>query len=274
MGEVALRRSGGGSGKVGPAMKTLILAGGFGTRLAEETDRLPKPMVEIGGEPILQHIMRIYAAHGYSEFVVALGYRGRVIRDHFLDYFHSASDVSVEVATGRVEVRGGRAPDWRVDLVDTGLHTMTGGRLARARSWLGQGTFMMTYGDGVADVDVTRLVAFHRSHGKAATVTIVRPPARVGSVVLDGDAVLEFAEKSQVTEGWINGGFFVLEPAVFEYLTGDECVWERGPLEGLARDGELIAYRHGGFWQAMDTLRDKRLLEDLWDRGEAPWKVW
>lgn len=255
-------------------MKTVILAGGLGTRLAEETDLTPKPMVEIGGSPMLWHIMKIYASHGFKEFVVALGYRPEVVKDYFLNYYHVRNDFTIEVAAGTVEVHDSGHEDWRVHLIDTGIATQTGGRIKRLENWLRDGTFMLTYGDGVSDASIEALVAFHRAHGKLATVTAVRPPARFGGLVFDGDRVVEFVEKPQIGEGWINGGFFVLEPDVLEYIDGDETIWEREPLERLAEDGQLVAYRHDGFWQSMDTLRDVRLLESLWQSGEVPWKVW
>jgi len=255
-------------------MKTIILAGGVGTRLQEETTVKPKPMVEIGGRPILWHIMNIYAAYGHKEFIVALGYRGDVIKHYFLNYYHLRNSLSVQLGNGRVEVHGGGREDWAVHLIDTGARTETGGRIKRLAPWVGGETFMMTYGDGVASINIHDLVAFHRRHHKLATVTAVRPPARFGGLTFDRDVVAQFVEKPQISEGWINGGFFVLEPGVLEYIGGDETIFEREPLDRLARDGQLMAYRHGAFWQCMDTLRDVRLLEDLWQEGNAPWKVW
>ncbi|MGE5482648.1 MAG: glucose-1-phosphate cytidylyltransferase [Bacteroidota bacterium] len=255
-------------------MKTVILAGGLGSRLAEETTVRPKPMVEIGGRPILWHIMSIYASYGFNEFIVALGYKGEVIKDYFLNFYALNNDLTIDLGTGQTVIHDGNQPSWKVHLVDTGLRTQTGGRIKRLAAWLGQETFMLTYGDGVADVDLKRLVDFHRSHGKLATVTAVRPPARFGGLRFDGDLVVQFVEKPQTGEGWINGGFFILEPGVLDYIEGDETVWERGPLERLAADGQLVAYKHVGFWQPMDTLREKQLLEALWESGEAPWKVW
>ena len=237
-------------------MKVAILAGGAGTRLAEETDVRPKPMVEIGGRPILWHVMSIYARAGFREFLVASGYKGERIREYF------------RVAPSRED---SRAADWEVEIVDTGLETMTGGRILRLRPALGEGTFLLTYGDGLADLDVRELVRFHRGHGKLATVTAVRPPSRFGALSLDGSRVREFSEKPQAGEGWINGGFFAFEPGVFDYLSGDASILEREPLERLARDGQLMAFRHAGFWQPMDTLREKRILEELWQSGRAPW---
>jgi glucose-1-phosphate cytidylyltransferase len=252
-------------------MKTIILAGGLGTRLQEETTLKPKPMVEIGGQPMLWHIMGCYARHGFREFVVALGYKGEVVKHYFLNYYHLRASLTVDLSKGEVQVHDGEREDWRVHLVDTGTDTQTGGRLKRLAPWVSDGTFMLTYGDGVADVDVERLVAFHKSHGKLATITAVRPPGRFGALGFDGDLVTHFAEKPQTGEGWINGGFFVLEPQVLDYIGGDATLWEKEPLERLAKDGQLAAYHHEGFWQCMDTLRDVRLLEDLWASGRAPW---
>lgn len=251
-------------------MKTVILAGGRGTRLAEETSLRPKPMVEIGGQPILWHLMSSYAAHGFREFVIACGYRGEVIKQYFSDVFFHQSDWTVDLKSGERTIVAKQTPDWLVHLADTGADTMTGGRLLRLRHLL-DAPFMATYGDGLADVDVSALVAFHRRHGKLATVTAVHPPARFGSMELDGDAVAQFSEKPQTKEGWINGGFFVLDPAVLDYVDGPEIPFERAPLERLAEDGQLMAFRHEGFWQPMDTLRDKQHLEDLWQSGHAPW---
>lgn len=255
-------------------MKVVILAGGFGTRLAEETEVRPKPMVEVGGRPLLWHIMKLYAHYGFTEFAVALGYKGEVIKRYFLDYATLNSNFTVELASGDVLRRKVCRDDWTVHLIDTGLHTITGGRIKRLRSLVGHETFMMTYGDGVGNVDVERLVRFHKTHGKMATVTAVRPPARYGGLLFQGDRVVEFTEKPQAGEGWINGGFFVLEPGVMEYIAGDETHWEREPLERLAAEGQLMAYQHDDFWQSVDTLRDLRLLESLWASKEAPWKVW
>ncbi|MGH9175385.1 MAG: glucose-1-phosphate cytidylyltransferase [Vicinamibacterales bacterium] len=255
-------------------MKVVILAGGLGTRLTEETASRPKPMIEIGGKPILWHIMKIYASHGYKEFLVACGYRGESIKDYFQNFAFRSSDCFVDLQSGSYDVVNRHGTDWRVGMIDTGLNTMTGGRLLRLRDWLKDATFMVTYGDGVGNVDIRALVEFHRTHGKAATITAVRPPSRFGGLILNGDAVCRFSEKSQTDEGWINGGFFVFEPAVFDYLTGDEAVLERDPLERLAADGELVAFRHEGFWQPMDTLRERQLLENLWQSGKAPWATW
>ena len=255
-------------------MKVAILCGGLGTRLREETEVRPKPMVEIGGRPILWHIMRGYAARGFAEFVLALGYRQEAIKRYFLDYYHFSGHLTVALGTGAVGAHEGAREDWTVHLVDTGRGTQTGGRVKRLAHWLRDGTFMLTYGDGVADVNVADVLAFHRRHGKLATVTAVRPPARFGGLVFDGDRVSEFTEKPQAGEGWINGGFFVMEPDVLDYIQGDDTYLEREPLERLAKDGQLVAFRHGGFWQCMDTLRDLKLLESLWEGGRAPWQVW
>ncbi|HEX6987189.1 MAG TPA: glucose-1-phosphate cytidylyltransferase [Planctomycetaceae bacterium] len=255
-------------------MKTIILAGGLGTRLAEETSVRPKPMVEVGGIPILVHIMSIYHAHGFSDFVVACGYRGEYIKEFFSGFAVRNSDWSINLRDGTKTVLRSHLPAWNVAAVDTGPDTMTGGRIRRLRGLVGGETFMATYGDGVADVDLGALVRFHRSHGRLATVTAVHPPARFGCLGIDGDAVRSFAEKPQTSEGWINGGFFVFEPEVIDYIDGDDVPLERGPLERLSRDGQLMAFRHPGFWQPMDTLRDKQLLEELWNSGRAPWKMW
>ncbi len=255
-------------------MKTIILAGGLGTRLSEETELKPKPMVEIGGQPILWHIMKHFAHHGCREFAVALGYKGDVIKRYFLDYTRLNSSFAVHLASGDIMRRDVCRDDWEVHLVDTGLNTVTGGRLKRLAPLIGRETFMMTYGDGVSNVNLAELVAHHRRHGKLATVTAVRPPARFGAMVFDGECVAEFTEKPQTGEGWINGGFFVLEPDVMEYIAGDDTPWETEPLRRLAADGQLAGYRHEGFWQCMDTLRDKRLLQKLWEENRAPWKVW
>jgi glucose-1-phosphate cytidylyltransferase len=256
-------------------VKAVILAGGLGSRLSEETTLRPKPMVEIGGKPILWHIMNIYSCRGIDEFIIALGYRGEVVKEYFLNFYALNNDITLDLATGDTTVHGGRQPRWKVHLVDTGAATQTGGRLRRLDKWLaGDQTFMMTYGDGVADVDVDKLLRFHESHGKLATVTTVRPPARFGSIVFDGRRVSEFTEKPQAGEGWINGGFFVLNRDVLRYVDGDHTLWERDPMERLAADGQLMAYQHEGFWQPMDTLRERKLLEDLWAGGQAPWKIW
>jgi glucose-1-phosphate cytidylyltransferase len=254
-------------------MKVAILAGGLGSRIQEETEIKPKPMVEIGGRPILWHIMKIYAHQGFTDFVIALGYRGESIKRYMVDYAALHSDLTVSLKDGAIVTRNGQPEDWTVELIDTGQDTATGGRIKRLAPYVGDGTFMLTWGDGVADIDLGRLLEFHRSHGKLATLTAVRPPARFGHLELRDDAVTEFSEKPQIGEGWINGAFFVLEPGVFDYVDGDDTQWEREPLEGLAADGQLMAYRHESFWQCMDTLRDKKLLEELWANG-PPWQVW
>ena len=257
-------------------MKVAILAGGRGTRLAEETDVRPKPMVEIGGKPILWHIMMIYAQYGFRDFTIALGYKGEYIKQWMMQYSTLWGDMSVNTASG--EVTRHQAPatrmDWNVDLVYTGLDTQTGGRIKRLQPWIGNERFLLTWGDGVSNVNIPELIRFHESHGKLATVTAVRPPARFGCMEFDGKFVTAFSEKPQTSEGWINGAFFVLEPEVFDYIEGDDTPFERAPMEGLARDRQLVAYQHDSFWQCMDTLRDKLLLERMWDSGKAPWKTW
>jgi len=257
--------------------KTILLAGGLGTRLSEETETKPKPMAEIGGKPILWHIMRTYAHHGFEDFVLALGYKGEVIKDYFLNFYALNNNLTLDLGTGQKTVHEQRSEDhvsWRVSLVDTGFSTQTGGRVKRLKDWIGKETFFLTYGDGVADVDLKALYDFHRSHGKLATVTAVRPSARFGELALEGSRVVRFDEKPQTHAGWISGGYFVLEPQVFEYIEGDDTIWERGPLEKIAQAGELMAYQHHGFWQCMDTLREKKMLEAYWQSGKAPWKVW
>ena len=254
-------------------MKVVILAGGMGTRLAEETAVRPKPMVEIGGRPIIWHIMKHYAHYGFKEFIVALGYKSEVIKSYFHDYYCMNGDITIDLSDGRVEVHNSGKEDWTVHLVETGLLTNTGGRIKRLANRVGEETFMLTYGDGVSNVDLGRLLEFHRSHGKMVTVTAVRPPARFGSMNFQGDRVTEFLEKPLTGEGWINGGFFVLEPGIFDYIRSD-VAWEQEPLRDIAADGEMMAYRHDDFWQCMDTYRELKLLEKYWANGEAPWKVW
>jgi len=251
-----------------------ILAGGVGTRLVEETEVKPKPMVEIGGKPILWHIMMHYNHYDFKDFVIALGYKGEVIKKYMVEYCSLNSNLTVDFKSGDVKVHDGVKPEWTVDLVDTGIATLTGGRIKRLAPHLGGDTFRVTWGDGVSDVNLEELLKFHRSHGKLVTLTAVHPPARFGHLDLSGDQIAEFSEKPQTREGWINGAFFVVEPGVFDYIDGDDTQWEKEPLEKLARDGQLMAYRHTSFWQCMDTLRDKHLLDDLWQEGNAPWKTW
>ena len=255
-------------------MKVAILAGGVGSRLAEETAIKPKPLVEIGGRPILWHIMMHYSYYGFKEFVIALGYKGEVIKKYMVDYCSLNNNLTVNLENGEVVIHDGEKMDWKVDLIDTGVDTLTGGRIKRLAPYLGNETFMLTWGDGVSDVNLTKLLEFHRSHGKLATLTAVRPTARFGHLELKGDKIAEFSEKPQTKEGWINGAFFVLEPKVFDYIEGDQTQWEREPLENLAKDNQLMAYKHTSFWQCMDTLRDKKLLETLWQGNNAPWKIW
>lgn len=269
-------RAEGARGKPGVARrpKVVILCGGLGTRLSEETELKPKPMVEIGGEPLLWHIMKIYSAAGFSEFVLALGYKGEVIKDYFLNYHYRSSSLTVRLPAGHAEVHSADGDNWTVHLLDTGLSTNTGGRIKRAAEFIGNERFLLTYGDGVGDVDINRLLQFHLSHNRLVTVTAVRPPARFGGIAFDGDLVSRFAEKPQVGEGWINGGFFVVEPGAVRYIKDDSTLWEGEPLERLALNHELVAFRHEGYWQCMDTLRDVRNLEALWQSGKAAWKVW
>lgn len=254
-------------------MKVAILAGGLGTRLSEETDTRPKPLVEVGGHPLLWHIMRHYAAYGLREFVIAVGYKGDLIKRYFLDYSRLNGSLTIDVASGEVRADDAPAEDWLVHVVDTGDETGTGGRIKRLEPLLGGETFMATYGDGVSNVDLGALLEFHHSQGRIATVTAVRPPARFGGLVFEGDLVREFTEKPQIGEGWINGGFLVFEPALFDYLEGDSTSLEADALERLAEDRQLAAFRHDRFWQSMDTLRDKRLLQSLWETGSVPWTI-
>ena len=255
-------------------MKVVILAGGLGTRLAEETEVRPKPMVEIGGRPILWHILKHYAHYGLNEFYVALGYKGELIKRYFLDYYALGADVTVRLRSGEAVLDRRETEDWTIHLLDTGVDTLTGGRVKRLEKYLGDATFMVTYGDGVSDVDLGALLRFHREHGRLATLTAVRPPARYGGVIFDGPLVAHFTEKPQIGEGWINGGYLVFEPGIFRYLAGDLSNLEADGMERLAADRQLAAYRHEGFWQCMDTLRDVRLLQSLWQGGHPPWKVW
>jgi len=255
-------------------VKAVILAGGFGSRLSEETAVRPKPMVEIGGKPMLWHIMKIYATHGIEDFVICLGYKGYLIKEYFANYYLHTCDVSFDLAKGDMEVHRSETEPWRVTLVDTGEQTMTGGRLKRVLPYLAEEDFCFTYGDGLADVDMTALIAFHREQGALATVTAVQPPGRFGALDVEGERVREFEEKPRGDGGWTNGGFFVLSPGVDRYLHGDDTVWEQEPMRNLAREGQLAPYRHHGFWQAMDTLRDRNHLEKLWSSGAAPWRTW
>lgn len=254
-------------------MKAVILAGGLGTRISEESHLRPKPMIEIGGKPILWHIMKIYSHYGIHDFVICLGYKGYVIKEYFANYFLHMSNVTFDMVNNRMEVHQKYAEPWRVTLVDTGEATMTGGRLKRIQEYVGDETFCFTYGDGVADLDIAAQIAFHQQHGRHATVTAIQPPGRYGALNLSGDKVHNFQEKPAGDGSWINGGFFVLEPQVFDYIDGDQASWEVQPLQQLAAEGQLMAYQHSGFWQAMDTLRDKNQLEDLW-RTSPPWKAW
>ena len=256
-------------------MKVVILAGGYGTRLSEETINKPKPMVSIGGKPMLWHIMNIYSHFGINEFIVALGYKGESIKEYFLNFYAINNDITIDLSSGDTVIHDGKQPNWTIHLVDTGLDTQTGGRLKRVQSWIGDDEcFMFTYGDGVADIDLGALLEFHKSHGKIATVTTVKSPARFGRIKFSGDSVSNFFEKPREAGGWINGGFFVLNSEVFDYIEGDETIWEQDPVQQLAEDKAMSGYRHYGFWSCMDTLREKNILEDLWNTGEAPWKLW
>jgi glucose-1-phosphate cytidylyltransferase len=256
-------------------MKCVILAGGLGTRLAEETIRIPKPMVEIGGRPILWHIMKIYAAHGINEFIICLGYKGYIIKEYFANYFLHMSNVTIDLATGERRIHQTQSEPWSVTLIDTGERTMTGGRIKRILPFVeNDESFCLTYGDGVGDIDIARLVDFHKSHGKLATVTAVPPPRRFGQLVIESHKVVDFSEKPVGDGGLINGGFFVLNPKIGEFLSDDECIWEQGPLQALAESEQLNAFEHKGFWQPMDTLRERQELDALWEQGRAPWKVW
>ena len=256
-------------------MKTVILAGGLGTRLSEETVVKPKPMVEIGGFPILWHIMKLYSTYGFNDFVICLGYKGYMIKEYFVNYCMHMSDITVDLCRNDVEFHTNAADPWRVSLVNTGENTLTGGRVKRIRDYIGDETFLLTYGDGVADIDISELVKFHKNHRKVATVTAVQAPGRFGSLDLrDGSSVRAFMEKPKGDGTWINGGFFVMEPEIFDYLEGDKTSLEREPLEQLAENGQLMAYLHHGYWQPMDTLREKNQLEELWDSGRAPWRMW
>ncbi len=256
-------------------MKAVILAGGFGTRLSEETVLRPKPMVEIGGKPILWHIMNIYAAHGINEFFVAAGYKAEAIKEYFLNFYALNNDITIDLTSGKTIIHDGNQPNWKIHVIDTGLHTQTGGRLKRLKRWLEkEEAVMFTYGDGVADIDIKALLNFHKSHGKLATVTTVHAPSRFGRIAFEGNQVTEFYEKAAASEGWINGGYFVLHPTVIDYIENDETIWERSSVERLAHDGQLMGYRHYGFWSCMDTLKEKNFLEEQWSTGKAPWKIW
>jgi glucose-1-phosphate cytidylyltransferase len=256
-------------------MKVAILAGGFGTRLSEETDVKPKPMVDIGGKPILWHIMKIYSQYGYNDFVILLGYKGYYIKEYFANYFLHQSDVTIDIKNNKMEVHNNSSEPWKITLVDTGLNTYTGGRVLRAEKYLKDGPFMLTYGDGVGNVNIPELVKFHEQNKKTLTLTSVQPEGRFGALNLEGNLVTEFAEKPKGDGAWINGGFFVCEPTIFKYITeGDATIFERKPMEGLAKEKEMVAYKHHGYWKPMDTLRDKIELETLWSQNKAPWKVW
>lgn len=255
-------------------MKVAILAGGLGTRLSEETTIKPKPMVEIGGKPMLWHIMSIYAAYGYKEFVVALGYKGEVIKDYFLNYHFRSRSLTIQLKTGKVSTHGDKGEDWTVHLLDTGADSNTGGRVKQVAEFIGDETFMLTYGDGVSNINIPQLIDFHKRQHKLVTITAVRPPARFGQMIIEDHCVTQFKEKPQIGEGWINGGFFVLEPDITKYIPDIYTAWEFESLEHIAEDGQLIAYQHEGFWQSMDTIRDVHSLEKLWQEGNAPWKLW
>ena len=256
-------------------MKAVILAGGLGTRMSEETELRPKPMVEIGGKPILWHIMKIYSSFGIKDFIICCGYKGYLIKEYFANYFLHQSDVTIDLAQNKMDVHHTYAESWKITLVDTGLQTMTGGRIKKIQTYIGNETFMLTYGDGVGDVNINDLLNFHKQSGKYATITVVRPKGRFGALKLDvNDKVLSFQEKVEGLSSWVNGGFFVFEPAIFDYIAGDETFLEHEPIDNLVRQGQLTAYRHEGFWQPMDTMREKSNLEDLWRSGKAPWKVW
>jgi glucose-1-phosphate cytidylyltransferase len=255
-------------------MKVLLLAGGLGTRISEETHLVPKPMIEIGGKPILWHIMKMYSHYGFNDFTVLLGYKGYVVKEFFANYFMHQSDITVDLAENNITIHNNKSEPWKVTLLDTGTHSMTGGRLLRARKYVGEERFMLTYGDGVSDVNIKALEEFHQSHSGCITMTSVQPDGRFGSLKMDGDRISEFMEKPKGDGGWINGGFFVCDPKVFEYLDGDSTIFERDPLEKMAEDKELFAFKHTGFWKPMDTLRDKNQLEEMWNSNTAKWKTW
>ncbi|MBA2652448.1 MAG: glucose-1-phosphate cytidylyltransferase [Tatlockia sp.] len=255
-------------------MKAVILAGGLGTRISEETGLRPKPMIEIGGKPILWHIMKLYSAHNIHNFIICLGYKGYVIKEYFANYFLHMSDVTLDISNNKIEIHQNNAEPWLITLVDTGEHTLTGGRLKRVAQHLGNEDFCLTYGDGVSDIDISALIAFHKAQKKLATLTAIQPPGRFGSLLIENEEVKGFKEKPQGDGGWINGGFFVLSPKVIDYIEGDDTIWEKSPLETLSTEGQLAAFHHDGFWHPMDTLRDKTYLEELWSAGNAPWKTW
>jgi glucose-1-phosphate cytidylyltransferase len=256
-------------------MKVVILAGGFGTRLSEETDIKPKPMIEIGERPILWHIIKVYSYYGFNDFIICLGYKGYIIKEYFSNYFLHQSDVTIDVEKNSMEIHQSKTEPWKVTLVDTGLNTMTGGRIKRVQKYINDGTFMLTYGDGVGNINIRELLEFHKKHNKFVTITAVQPSGRFGALNLDKqDKVLAFQEKPKGDNAWINGGFFVLDPQIFNYIEGDETWWEREPMERLAKEGQMSAFLHRGFWHSMDTLRDKNHLEQLWQSGRAPWKIW
>lgn len=256
-------------------MKVAILAGGFGTRLAEETENIPKPMIRIGEMPILLHIMKIYSYYGFKEFIIALGYKSEYIKHYMIDYCKLQGNISIDFGKNEIKANNNEnVLDWKIELVETGKYTQTGGRIKKLQPYIKDNTFMLTWGDGLADININNLVKFHKSHGKIATITAVRPPARYGYMKFSENKVIEFTEKPQIGEGWVNGAFFVLEPGVFDYIDGDDTVWEHEPLENLARDGKLMAFKHDSFWQCMDTLREKYILERMWESEHAPWKVW
>jgi glucose-1-phosphate cytidylyltransferase len=255
-------------------MKAIILAGGLGTRISEETTVRPKPMIDIGGKPVLWHILKIYSQHGINDFIICLGYKGYMVKEYFANYFLHTSDVTFDLANNRMDVHQQHAEPWRVTLVDTGDQTQTGGRLKRVENYLDGETFCFTYGDGLADIDITAQLTFHKTRAGLATMCAVQPPGRFGAIDIQDNRITRFEEKPSGDGSWINGGFFILEPGVFNYIEGDSTIWERDPLEALARDGQLSAYMHAGFWQPMDTLRDKLKLEELWQNGHAPWKAW
>lgn len=255
-------------------MKAVILAGGFGTRISEESVLCPKPMIEIGNRPILYHIMKIYSAHGINDFIICCGYKGFAIKKYFADYFLHTSDITIDIAHNNIEVHQKRSEPWKITMIDTGLDTMTGGRLLRVKEYIGNNTFCLTYGDGLSDVNITSLIENHKKHKKLATVTTVQNPGRFGAIAFNNDQVIGFQEKPKGDGAWINGGFFVLEPEVFDLLKDDQTIWEQEPLQHLAATGQLMTFKHSGFWSAMDTLRDKKHLEELWDSKKAPWKIW